>query len=286
MSDVEPWVQTLNKQLWIDSVCINPKLETQVTQRGNAVSNQQILLFNQVLVQNNNQCVNTLTFDIDEFIGRLHTSGALGNFVLRQNIGTQNVSDRVLYSPFQYVTNRDETNCITLGSHISFTGTHNEFNSEYIHSVYIATGATLISTLTQAGVSTTGIETAHDYLVIQSTFGNYNYVDIDALTGGSGGSAATVQLTASIDANDNLISDPLAITEEAYTAKLTVSSDPSSPVYLKHEPVDSVSGDGTDLRFTHTISLNDLKLRLLVIDGGEITVSNGGGSEEPNQGEQ
>ncbi len=258
-------------------------------QEGNSLSNQHILTYTRSLSMHDYLCTNTLTFDIDEFIGQLHSSGALGYFALRQNYATPNQSDTMLYSPFLAVNNLNLDNCITLGSHIRWTTATHQFDSEYITNFSIDDGTTLASKLTQAGHTSEAayITSASSYLVIESTFGNFEYVNIDTLTGGGGGSAATVQLTADIDANDNLIDDPLSIYEEGYTAKLILSSDPSHPVDLKHEPVDSVSGAGTDLRFSKVISNNELEIKLLVIDGGEITAQQGGGgAEEPNQGEQ
>lgn len=293
ITQVQPWVQTYNKQLWIDAVCINPKLTISPVSYSLNDEERQFSFASLTKSVNNNTslCTNNLTFDfagLKNYFNNTNYFNALrfrqaqrnanGVIVTTGNNGYSYDEPITVYNPVCGISQLPE---IFFGRNLKATtveGKNIIIESQYISSITTMLGSDLRNALGRAGGS--GVQTLyleHDaatndvidndavYLVITSNFGLSKYIKLADIAGYS------------------VFHDPINVTTTStavnnaqyiftHDIQLYTGTDINKGVKFISTSPDS-NQLGTDVYFqipVETTDITPVQIVVCVIDGGEI----------------
>ena len=281
MSQCEPWVQTNVRQLWIDSVCINPKLDFSATYGSLPVGNSPANLFSISTTQNstNYEVTTAVKLDMTALYNQLVSclTQDVQPFILTDGVDTYQI-----YNPYVSATSN-----LVLGNHLSYDDTTHTLDVDLSSLTYtggnmITINNTTIDHNTTSVTSTTDaaiLSSASDFTAITSigidTYGhitsyNTRTYTLPSITGSGQGSTVTQELQA---LGDTSISGNIY---RNVTASLTAGS---NTVRFNGTAVDSVTNDGNDIRFQYITNVNqansattyDVTPIIVTIDGGVIS---------------
>lgn len=176
IGNAEPWIQSDNRQLWVDAVCINPNIVIS-TNFGNTGLTASDEMFSSSTTQNSTSklVTTTFSFDFEQMLQNISTS--FNTFKIKSG----NSNPIAIYNPLL-----SSTYNILLGSNLSFNSANNinQLDSEYIDSLEFLTGADIGQ----------GYVADRLYLHVASTFGNDHYLLMDPVIGSqySGGNKITI----------------------------------------------------------------------------------------------
>ena len=240
---VEPWVQVSNRQLWVDSVCINPDIKAKaVTIDPNTPY---------VLPEIPNQAIFNRLYSFDTNTKKAELALVLNMDKLKDYLVNQYVTPfRIsyggysyeIYNPFHQEYNA-QTVMLYIGDNLKYVDLTHTLSSEFISNIQITDGTSLDGV---PHVNTITINPNHMYMLITSTFGlNYifdvttlmnphygstliltgNTLDIAAVTRTNTGSTQTLVHEGTFDAVTSVTTDAYGRVTGVNTATFTMPSD-------------------------------------------------------------
>jgi len=187
IKNAEPWVQESSGQLWVDNICINPRLSAYTTvwdnnePRTEIVHDRRILRAETFFDEDNNLFKTDFIFNLTELYSELG-----------QNMYTFNVKHgNNTYPIYKPLMSTGAFN-LQVGDNMRFTYQDsntdiiNKIDAEFIKTMQICTGNDILDMMSNGrfnikNISAAQIESRNLYALIQSTFLNYYAFDVTKL---------------------------------------------------------------------------------------------------------